>query len=86
MTVNESQVAALQSVVLPELRMRLGVAEAIVKAAKAKGDERWRQVQDQVDTLQAAIDTKVAGLGGKPEPVVIEMNPAFLKARRAGIS
>jgi hypothetical protein len=78
-----------------DLKIRLNVLDAVIKEAKAKGDERWHEPERQRKVIVAALEKKIKQQQAAnreeekgdqyetPEPVVIGMKPARMVAKNA---
>jgi len=69
-----------------DIRLRLGMANKIIKEAQTKGDDRWKKVVPQVRRLNEALVKKLKEERKKrgeaePEPVTVGMKALDLTGR-----
>ena len=57
-----------------ELKMKRMVLEKIIEEAKAKGDERWKNVAKDLEILVTEIQRRIP-------PTVVKLKPAEVTAR-----
>lgn len=73
-----------------QIRAKLMVTNMIIRDAQRDGDERWRTVAEQQRELNRQHAEKMKELRAvlgqpEPEPVVVQMKPAKLKAKRLAV-
>ena len=76
----------LDHLTIGDLKLRLGLANKIIKEAQAEGDKRWEKVVPQVRRLNAALAKKLKEQRKErgelePEPVTVGMKALDLTGR-----